>query len=145
MIWIVLAALGVPIWLVVGALAGALWSRSKFRHGTEVFACKVRIVSAPEDSGKWPRATTYARWVHDVLLVHAGLALVRVRVLPVADVDAPITSCPGVKLKGGDPVSIRLRLDDGSLAEVATPAHAKHMLVGPFLALEARPADETTK
>jgi hypothetical protein len=82
-IWILLAMFGVPLWLVVGTLGGALWSRRTFRRAPGVFPCKVRIISGPEDSGKWPRATAYARWVHDVLPVHAGLALVRFRALPV--------------------------------------------------------------
>jgi hypothetical protein len=143
-IWILLATLGVPLWLIFGALGGALWSRRKFRHASGVFPCKIRIVSGAEVSRKWPRATAYARWVHDVLLVHAGLALVRFKALPVAGVDAPITSAPDVKLKGGDPVSIRLRLDDGSVAEVAAPEHARQALAGPFLALAASPGDGGT-
>ena len=85
MIWILLAALGVPLWLVVGALSGALWSRRQFRRAAGVFPCKVRIVSGPEGPGKWTRSTAHARWIHDVLLVHVGLALVRFRALPVAD------------------------------------------------------------
>jgi hypothetical protein len=144
LIWILLATLGVPLWLIVGALGGALWSRRTFRHAPGVFPCKARIISGSEDSGKWPRTTAYARWVHDVLLVHAGLALVRYRALPVAGVDEPITSAPDVKLKGDHPVSIRLRLDDGSVAEVAAPEYAREMLAGPFLALEARSTEAPT-
>jgi hypothetical protein len=144
-IWILLATLGVPLWLIVGALGGALWSRRTFRRAPGVFPCKVRIVPGSGDSGKWPRATAYARWVHDVLLVHAGLALVRFRALPVAGVDEPITSAPVVKLKGDHPVSIRVRLDDGSVAEVAAPGYAREMLAGPFLAaLEANSTEAPT-
>jgi hypothetical protein len=144
-IWILLATLGVPLWLIVGALGGALWSRRTFRRAPGVFPCKIRIVSGSKGPGKWPRATSYARWVHDVLLVHAGLALVRYRALPVAGVDEPIAPAPDVKLKGGDPVSFRLRLDDGSMAEVAAPEHARQTLAGPFLALEARPTEGPTR
>ena len=132
MIWILLAGLGVPIWLIVGALGGAFWSRRKFQHSSGVFPCKVRIAAGSEDLGKWPRTTVYARWVHDVLLVHAGLALVRYRALPVAGVDGPISPAPGVKLKGGDPISLRLRLDDGSVAEVVASASMRDWLTGPF-------------
>jgi hypothetical protein len=144
-IWILLATLGVPLWLIVGALGGALWSRRTFRRAPGVFPCKVRIVSGSEDSGKWPRATAYARWAHDVLLVHAGLALVRFRALPVASANEPITSAPDVKLKGDHPVSIRLRLDDGSVVEVAAPEYARELLAGPFLAApEAKPTEAPT-
>jgi len=139
-IWIILAALGVPIWLIVGALGGALWSRKRFKGAPGVFPCKVRLVSGTEAPSKWPRATAYARWVHDVLLVHAGIALVRSRALPVADGDGPVAPAPDVKLKGGDPVSIRLRLDDGSVVEVAAPAASADLLPGPFRQPHAAPA-----
>jgi hypothetical protein len=143
-IWILLATLGVPVWLIVGALGGALWSRRTFRRAPGVFPCKTRLISGSEDSGNWPRATAYARWLHDVLLVHAGLALVRVRALPVAGVDAQITSAPDVKLKGDHPVSIRLELDDGSVVEVAASKDASQTLAGPFLALAASPEEGAT-
>jgi hypothetical protein len=131
-IWILLAMLGVPLWLILGALSGALWSRRTFRRAAGVFPCKIRIVSGPESPAKWTRATTYARWVHDVLLVHAGLALVRFRALPVAAVDAPIAPASDVKLKGGDDVvTASLRLDDGSVVEIAGLRSAAEIL-GPF-------------
>lgn len=141
MIWALLAILGVPIWLIVGALAGVLWSRRKFRKTPGVFPCKVRIVSGSEDPGKWPRSTAYARWVHDVLLVHAGLGLVKYQALPGAGVDGPAAPAPAVKLKAGDAISIRLRMDDGSVAEVAGPASMKDLLSGPFFAHD----EETTE
>jgi hypothetical protein len=144
MAWILLAALGVPIWLVLGALGGALWSRSKFRHAPGVFPCKVRLVPGPQDSGKWPRSTAYARWVHDVLLVHAGLALVRFRALPVMGVDGSISPTPGVKVKGGGAVSIRVRLDDGTIADVAGPGSMREVLSGPFLTLHEKTTEAPT-
>jgi hypothetical protein len=137
LIWILLAALGVPIWLVVGALGGVLWSRRKFRRAPGVFPCKVRIVSGADVASEWPRSTSYARWVHDVLLVHAGVALVRYHALPRAGIDRPAGPARDVKIKGAsDVVSIRVRIDDGSLAEVAGPASMKDLLSGPFLADE---------
>jgi len=137
-IWIVLAALGVPIWLVVGALLGATWSRKRFQRAPGVFPCKVRAVSGTDGSEKWSRSTAYARWVHDVLIVHAGLALVRNRALPVAGVDGPIVTAPDVKLKGGTTASLRLRLDGGAIVEVAAPASIGG-LAGPFNVPRATP------
>jgi hypothetical protein len=144
-IWILLAMLGVPIWLVLGALGGALWSRRTFQRAPGVFPCKIRTVSRSESPGKWTRATTYARWVHDVLLVHAGLALVRFRAVPVAGVDESVAQAPDVKLKGGDLVSIRLRLDDGSVVEVAAPKSMQATLRGPFLALQQETMEAPTR
>jgi hypothetical protein len=144
LIWILLAALGVPIWLIVGALGGALWSRRTFRRTPGVFPCKIRLISGSEGSGKWMRATAYGRWVHDVLLVHSGLALVRFRALPVRGVDGSISPAAGVKLKGGDAVSIRVRLDDGTIAEVAGPGSMREVLSGPFLALHEKTMEAPT-
>lgn len=73
MIWALLAILGVPIWLIVGALAGALLSRRRFKAQPGVFRLKEREV----DNEKWPRRTAYGRMVHDVLVLNKGLAMVR--------------------------------------------------------------------
>ena len=141
MIWIILAALGVPIWLVVGLLLGALWSRRRFSSTPGVFACKVRPVVGGGGSEGWPRTTSYARWVHDVLLVHGGVALVRSRVLPVRALEGTVAPAPSVKMTGGEPVSVRLRLDDDSILEVAAAAPAAELITGPFEALGALPAE----
>lgn len=136
MIWILLAALGVPIWLVVGLLLGALWSRRRFRGAPGVFACKVRPLADDGGSEGWPRTTSYARWVHDVLLVHGGVALVRNQALPVRSVEGPVAPALSAKVKGGEPVSVRFRLDDDSVVEVAAVAPA--LLTGPFQALQVQ-------
>jgi hypothetical protein len=138
--WIVLTALGVPTWFVVGLLVGAFWSRRKHSRAPGVFPCKIRTVSAADGSSGWSRRPAYARWVHDVLLVHAGLALVRFQALPVRAADGPIAPAPGVKLKGGgEPVSLQVTLDDGSVFDVATSASGAELLSGPFVALHAKP------
>jgi hypothetical protein len=142
MIWILLAALGVPLWLIVGALASVWWSRRVFQRLPGVFPCKARAVRDIDGSDKWGRKTARARWVHDVLFVHTGLALARFRALPVAGVEGPVSSVEGLEVKGEQPVSARLRLDDGSVVEVAAPASAAELLVGPFLAVRAEPAPE---
>lgn len=144
MIWVVLAALSLPIWLVIGGLLGALWNRRQVRRTPNAFPCKTRSFSAEDGSGKWGRTTAYARWIHDVLLVNRGLALAHSDALPVRDVQGPVTRQSGVKLHGGEPVSIRLSLDDGSLVEVAAPASSTPLLSGPFLAFEAKRVEEAS-
>ena len=42
---IVLAALGVPLWMVVGALAAGLWSRRSFKRAPGVFPAKLRVTA----------------------------------------------------------------------------------------------------
>lgn len=79
MIWIILAALGIPIWFVLGGLAATLVSRRSFKQRRAVFPVKLRVVSGEVSTLKdsWPRRPGYARWVHDVMLVQHGLALLR--------------------------------------------------------------------
>jgi hypothetical protein len=131
-IWILLAVLGVPIWLVVGALGATLWSRRRVRRSSGVFACKVRYTDVSKAPVRWPRTRSYARWVHDVLIVHGGLALVRSDPFAVSFLEGVPAPTPDAKLGDGGSVSIRLRLDDGSAVEVAAPVASLDLLVGPF-------------
>jgi hypothetical protein len=39
MTWVVLAARGVPLWLVIAALAASLWSRRTFKRPPGTFPC----------------------------------------------------------------------------------------------------------
>jgi hypothetical protein len=131
LISVILAAIGVPIWLIVGMLALAFWSRRQFQKAPGVFPCRVREVLGAGEEAAWGRLESHGRWVHDVLLLHSGLALIRYSALPVASVEKPSASTEGTRFKG-HAVSIQLRLDDGSLVEVAGPAEARQLLVGPF-------------
>ncbi len=127
---IVLAALGVPLWLVLGALAAGLWSRRTFRRTPGVFTARCRLVGAGTPSS-WPRRKVFARWVHDVLIVHQGVALVRNRALPVAGLVATIIT-GDVKGLGAQPAAVRVRLDDGAELEVAAASADRDHLLGPF-------------
>ena len=81
MIWALLAILGVPIWLVLGALGGALISRHRTRSRPDVVRVKLRGL----EQDRWPRRASYGRAVHDVLVLHVGLALLRSEVRGVAE------------------------------------------------------------
>lgn len=81
-IWALLAILGVPIWLIVGALGGALWSRRRFRSQEGVFPLAMR--RAGESS--WPRMPVSGRLIRDILIVNRGIAMVRTEVYPIIDV-----------------------------------------------------------
>jgi len=73
MIWATLAFLGVPIWLVVGALTGAMVSRHNFRAQPAV----VPLMFRAADDDKWPRGLACGRYVYNVLIVDHGLAQIR--------------------------------------------------------------------
>jgi len=51
MIWALLAILGVPIWLIVGALIGGNMARRRFINTPGVFPLRVRPL--PSEDGKW--------------------------------------------------------------------------------------------
>jgi hypothetical protein len=144
MIWILLAALGVPIWLVVGMLAGALLMRRHIRHLPGVFKAKLRLeageaklrLEADDVRGqkpKWGRVC-YALWVHDVLLTFGGIALIRTRPLPVAEVlqEPEPTSTDEVKGLGDSPRALRLRLDGGSIVALAFAEMDEKKALGPL-------------
>ena len=88
MICALLAVLGVPIWRVLGALTGGLISRRRFRNQPDVFALAFRDHASKD----WPRRLSYGRYVHDVLLVNTGLALVRTSVHAVERADRLVSS-----------------------------------------------------
>jgi hypothetical protein len=135
-IWILLAALGIPLWLVAGAFVATLLSRRSFKRQPGVFSAKMRSTSG--DVGKlkttWKRRPAYARWVHDVLLVQHGIALARTTALPVARATGAVTSRSSDEISGlGDnPLVIALELDTGVLVELAAPAAARDLVAGPF-------------
>jgi hypothetical protein len=139
MIWVVLAALGVPLWLVVGALAASLWSRRTFKRAPGTFPAKVRVRAGAVAGvdARWSRRPVHARWVHDVLLVHHGLALVRSDALAAANVTGPLIGREPDEIThlGVSPVVLTLHLDDGTTTELAGRAADQDLLVGPYAAV----------
>ena len=132
MVLILLTILGVPLWLVLGALGAGLWSRRTFRRAPGVLAVRCRTIRGADASSKWPRRACYARWIHDVLIVHEGIALVRNRAIPVETV-LPSRIEPGELRKfGAHAVAVLLRADSGDIVEVAAAAKDRVALVGPF-------------
>ena len=120
MVWALLALLGVPIWLVVGGLGAALWSRRSFSRQPGAFPAKVRGSS----QGGWPRRKVFSRVVRDVLVLNSGLALVRTSVLAVdsASIEGGSQAVAGMQ----DPTVLALTFDgDEPPAQlaVASPLH----------------------
>jgi hypothetical protein len=118
MIWALLAILGIPIWLIVGALGGALLARRRFQAQSGVFRLKQR--AAGQD--KWPRRVVYGRMIHDVLVVNKGIALARTTFCGVRSVtdhgrDEPVAPFD-------EAVVFELTFDDGSRVLVAVDGTA---------------------
>lgn len=113
MIWALLAILGVPLWLIVGLLAGVVLSRRNFRRQDGVFALKVRS----EGAAKWPRTLIYGRQVRDVLVTTRGAALLRTEFHAVDEVaDLALADRPK---KPTVAVGRLVTLADGTRLEVA--------------------------
>ena len=140
MLWALLALLGVPQWIVVGGLALSLWQRSKFKKQEGVFPTKIRLESgtAPGVSEKWPPMSSFAVWVHDVLLVHKGLGLISTFPLGVEAPKGAVESADPEEVKrlGENLVLLRFRLDGGAVLAMAVPAESKALAQGPFLSGE---------
>jgi hypothetical protein len=130
------------MWLVAGGLAVMLWSRSRFKKQDGVFPTKMRLESgsAPGIGKKWPPMSSFALWVHDVLLVHKGLGLMSTSPLGVAAVEASAEGVDPEEVKrlGENPVILRFRLDNGAVLQVAAPGDALELAQGPFSTSEAQ-------
>jgi hypothetical protein len=144
MIWALLALLGVPFWLIGVGLGLTLLNRRRVKARPGVFRCKIRITSGsvPGLRERWPRSSSYAFWVRDVLVVRAGLALVRTRVLAMTSAFGEIDTRPRAELKrfGPEAAVLTFALEEGCAIEVAAPASADALLVGPYLLAERKAA-----
>jgi hypothetical protein len=122
MIWVLLAMLGVPIWLVVGALVGVALSRRSFRRKDGVFAFNVR----DEGASKWPRRVVHGRQIRDVLVTNRGAALLRTEFRAVDDV-AELTLDDEPR-RPADAVGRLVSLSDGDRLEVAVSSDDAHFI-----------------
>lgn len=143
MIWILLAALGIPLWLVLLGLLVTLRTRRRALAIPGVFRAKVRVVSGdvPGLRPSFPRGRVAARWVHDVLLIHRGPALVRCAALGVAGATGPRAAADDATVRGlgPAPVVLALELDHGATIEVAASHEDAGMMIGPFAEQPAGP------
>jgi hypothetical protein len=130
--------LGAPLCLLFGAAAGTARLGRRFGRNSGVFRCKLRARDNPSPAvGRcWDRAPRRAVWVHDVLLVQHGTFRQHIAALPARIPDDVLHPLPigEVRGLGSDPQMLPLQLDDGRVIEVAVPATARPLVVGPFLA-----------
>ena len=122
----VLSLLGVPLWLLLGWLAGGLWHRRDLEKNLPgLFKMKARVVegSYRHLDGNFSHIVALGYWAHDVLLVEKGLLLGRNLHFPVADgLQPPQPADPKqVKRLGDSPVTMQFRLDGGQVIEIGVP------------------------
>jgi len=138
-IWLLFAVLGVPLWMVAGALSATLWSRREFKRAPGVFPAKLRVI-AGEVAGlrdRWPRRTRYARWVHDVLVIERGLARLRFSAVGVEQATGSLTALDPdlVRGLGAQPIALSLGLAGGTSVQLAAPVGAGDTMVDPFVGI----------
>jgi hypothetical protein len=128
MIWVILAALGVPLWLcAAGILTLVLRNRSLRKRGGDL---PVRLRSA--GGGRWRRG--HVLWVHDVLCFRASPAGWKEELLWVGDVVVrPATDEDGLHGLGANPIVARLTIHDGEPIEVAVSAEDARRVHGPLV------------
>ena len=131
MVWALLAILGIPIWLIVGALMAGYANRRNFEKTPGVFPLRMRTL--PSQDGKWS-GKQHARWIHDVVLVNKGFAKVRTTphgIKRMAGTPRPLEPSD-VKGLGDQPMSLVLVLDDSTEVEIAFAAKDLSLASGPF-------------
>ena len=130
------ALLGVPLWILLGWLAGGIWHRHETKQLPDLFKTKVRLVSGTyrHTSAKFPRMAGHAIMAHDVMILEKGLLIPRTLYFKIADGIHPPKAADTEQVKGlGDkPVTMQFRLDEGAVIEVAVPAEALAQAKGPF-------------
>jgi hypothetical protein len=123
----ILLFLGVPLWMVAGMIILVVWNRRRVKGQPGMFPVKIRAEVKPdaekepnEKEPKWSRKG-YAQWVHDVLILRKGMGLMQSIPYGISGVESHEQDADPDEVKGlGEhPVVIRVRLDDGSILQVA--------------------------
>jgi hypothetical protein len=130
------ALLGVPVWILLGWLAGGLWHRHEIKQIPDLFKTKVRMVSGTfgHTDDTFPRLAGHAVMAHDILILEKGMLIPRTIVYRITDGVQPPQPADPDKIKGlGDkPVTIQFRLDGGEVIELAAQGEDLDDARGPF-------------
>jgi hypothetical protein len=126
--------------VLTSTVAGLVAMARSYRFPDDMVSFKCKTRWAPVEYAtdiRWPVSTCRASWCHDVLIVRRGLVKVEIKPLPVRSPAEPLRELRRreVRRLGPEVLCLVLRLDDGSLLEVAAAARDRTQLVGPFLAV----------
>ena len=101
---------------------------------------RLEASAGSDEEPNWPRMSGYAQWVHDVLIVRKGLGQMMSVPYGVSAVEGPIPEEKAGEVKGlGDnPFVTSLRLDDGSVLQVALREKDIEMARQTFVTREPR-------
>ena len=135
MIWVILAALGVPLWLVaIGILVLVLNNRRLRKRPGDI---AVRVLRP--GTKRWSRG--HAIWVSNVFAWRKSPAAWSEDLLEVCDA-SPRAATPEEHKKlhhlSDDPAVVSLALAGGKILDVAVPPEHRAVLLGPFKTTIAR-------
>lgn len=133
---VAIVLIGLPISLVLGVLPAWVLGRRQPGRAEDSFRCRVRVESGSVSgfTHAYPRRWQRGVWMHDVLVVRRGRIFVRIVPLAI-EVANELADVPG------NFVTLRLRLEDGTVVAVMTERHMTTSLVGPFLMAELEHID----
>lgn len=126
MIWAALALLGIPIWFIAVILIAAFRNRTAVRSHPDEFDYKLR------KGDDWQRKKGYARWVSDVLIFHAGIALMRADAVQVSALETIDTTRLPSKGLGDNPTGLRITYVGGESVVIAVSAQNLDAALGPM-------------
>jgi hypothetical protein len=124
-IWATLALLGIPIWLIAIVLIAAFRNRNTVRANPDVFEYNLK------KGDGWNRKKGYARWVSDVLIYHAGIALIRTDAFKINTVRILDTTDLPSKGLGDNPIGLEVTYAGGEMATFAVSARNLEAALGP--------------
>ena len=138
MIWLFLAIVGVPLWLIAAAIVTLVLRNRELRHRPGDMAVRVR-----KPGKRWKRG--HAVWVHDVFAFRGSPAAWDEVLEPVRSaVVRTATPEEAHKLRRlPDPVIATLTTDSGSTLEVAAAGEDEALVMTPFASSSARPTSAT--
>jgi hypothetical protein len=128
-IWIILAALGVPLWLCALAVLAILYRNRELRHRPGNVPVRLRHPS----KGKW--LPGHGVWVHDVFALRGSPAAWKEALFWVIDATvrpASESECKKLHRIGERPVVSVFSLAAGGLVEIAARENHVDALLGPF-------------
>jgi hypothetical protein len=141
-IWIALAAVGVPLWLCAIAIFVLMRRNNWLRSRPGNIPVRIR----PAGKKRW--LPGHGVWVHDVFAFRGSPAAWKEALLWVTEASArPASGAERKKLRriGNEPVVVSFALASGGALEFAARAEDQDKLLGGFTAQAAVPhADRTT-